>query len=86
LKLRVIEHAVGNGKPVAGWRFGIGAVRPELGENAGVVAAAHDIRWIRLAGRGVDRVADTRIATVEEVVVLFVIIGIWQAGVAEAGR
>ena len=57
LELGVVQHLVQDGEPVAGGRFALRAVGPELGQNAGVVAARHYVRRVRLAGNGIERVA-----------------------------
>ena len=56
-KVRIIAHGIGEHVPVAGRSFGVGAVRPKLGEHAREIAAPDDVGRIGLAGEGIGRMS-----------------------------
>ena len=55
-KFGVVHHGIQDGEPVAGGCFALGAVGPELGQDAGVVSARHYVGRVGFAGSGVDGV------------------------------
>src|SRR5439155_7200982 len=53
----VVRNEVGDDVPVARRGLRLGPVGPELGQHAAPVASLHDVRRIRQAGGGADRMA-----------------------------
>ena len=59
----VIGHFIGQDVPMARRRFGIGSIRPELGEHANVVRAFNRVGGIRIEGDWILRVTRARVCT-----------------------
>src|SRR5690606_30957215 len=56
LELGVVRHVVGQRIPVPRWCFRIGAIRPELGQNAREVPAQDRLSLVGATGHGIDGV------------------------------
>ena len=83
----VLIHLVEDDEPVARRRFGLRAVRPELGQHAAVVTARHPLRRVRLASGRVHliTIAGVPAAQGKEIRIVGEMIGV-PGHVADAGR